>query len=193
MLETFKKYPLVQKAYHEQKILADGVIPETFATMISRCVDIIDTYVDRPAAEKEGVMVVCILMTGSPFVFDEPSRFEKQYTSQIQAFVNSLLEEKVAENDDYIQASAAISIFAIENAMEVLKNNPPKGAALEELKTSLQAVIGEKNKAEQNVYRTSPRLATVLKEVTDTFSTSVDQLAGAPAKKKNSSPKPPAR
>ena len=90
--ELFDKYPLVKKAFDQQDAVyaADGGMPEKIKKIRARSVELVEQFVNRPQAEKEGLMVAAALMADVQFFFRNANSFLSGYSAETQTAIGEL-------------------------------------------------------------------------------------------------------
>ncbi len=123
--EQFKNYPFVKKAYDEQCGIArflGGEMPVEYSEVLSRQIDTAEALLDGGHEEKEAVVVGCILITASPFTFDDVRRFETEYPPQVKEIVSLLLAGNPDAFKDEAILQQIMGIVAVADNADVIKD-----------------------------------------------------------------------
>ncbi len=149
------KYPLLQRAFDEQDGLfkfLESTTPEPLKDVQSRIAEVIENAVARPAAEKEALMVAAVIALAPPYLLDEASRFETDYSPEVQVVINEMLSAKpdTALPTNFAQVSAALGTVMMQDLTAAIKSgNLP--ASREEIAASLQAAAKDEPLVFQNL------------------------------------------
>ena len=196
----FSQYPLLQRVYDEQEDRArrSGLTPVECTDTLKRCIKIIENTIDRPAAEKEGVMVCCFLeLTGlfrSPD-YSDVEHFATGYTPQIKEFVDSVFQgpgfEARKKNIDAVQADAVLCVAPQELFTANLKKGIlPEGWSIQILARALQDMKDHMPAPSALLTATAPRLATAYQDAAKSIEEAGEiYLTAHPSTPKTATPK----
>ena len=81
--------------------------------------EIIDQCIDRPVEEKEALKALLVLQFGSPFIFDDTTRFATEYGPETAAMVDDFVCARETQNS--IQMSLVLAVSMIESMNNELR------------------------------------------------------------------------
>lgn len=189
-MATYADYPLMMRALEQMKASYDdfGGMPKQVTKLVGGALDAIDTYVDRPVAEKDAMMAATALY------FSTDMTVYKQLPDNIEdygASVRTILEDAMANptrpygaSPDLMQIGLALSIPSESFALDALKDTRAKLEDLAEdpklLKLAIRKMMEaiDKGQADGALYFTGaqPRLEARAREVVDSIKTATDEL-----------------
>lgn len=201
MSQQFAKYPLLQKAYAEQEVIAKtlgGILHPEYPVFISGVADVLDVYLDGTAAEKQNAIVTCLLLTAVPQTFDDVRRFETEYTPEIKEVVDLILAgdaESRMNNALFVQAAVTINLVKMGRMVNALREgNLPDGVNSDDLLRSVWECGAASNAPIPPVLqKTAPRLFALNKstgEGTDFIMHDLQNRLAATQSRKKSAPSP---
>lgn len=189
------RYPMLQKALAEQAaILALGMEGTAeLAKATQRALELIDTHVQAPAAEKDAILTVCVLMHCPPYLALKSSRFAAAYNDHVQAMIDRHVNGPgvTAADTDLVQVYSAMFVAHAENLQRhVLAAATPTRSWLQDIRDGLEDYSLDRRVFAAGI---APGLRAVEDaEIAATFGV-IDQaiagLAAKPAPKKPGGPK----
>ena len=127
-VSPMRKYPQVRKAYLEQvgvSTFLGGSPDKSYTALVNDYVRVADQYIALPDAQKEAIMVGCVLASGSVFVFDDMRRFDTDYTPEVKKIAYLILrgpgddplqtESQAQEERLTLQYIQAVTFIAVAN------------------------------------------------------------------------------
>jgi hypothetical protein len=189
MSAIFAKYPLVKKALEEQEQLAGfpgGDVPDLFRQMVEAYAETAEAYLDDMHEDKEAVMVGCVLLSGSPYMFDDVSRFGTDYSPQVAHMADLLLnfdDDTVRDNASVQQMLAVLGICHNQAVIDMINKD-------EDLPQDLDVAITKADLWQPQHFplleQTAPRLYAAFEKKCDQLLAAIDARAmrqgGAPFK-----------
>lgn len=149
-VSPMRQYPQVRKAYLEQvgvSTFLGGSPDKSYPALVNDYVTVADQYIALPDAQKEAIMVGCVLASGSVFVFDDMRRFDTDYTPEVKKIAYLILrgpgddplqtESQAQEERLTLQYIQAVAFIGVANSM------PSRAAEVEagfELKPKKEAL-----------------------------------------------------
>ncbi len=153
--DLVSKYPLLQRAFDEQDGLfkfLESATPPALKDVQTRIAEVIESAVARPAAEKEALMVASVIALAPPYLLDEASRFETDYSPEVQVVINEMLSAKpnAALPTNFAQVSVALGTVMMQDLTAAIKSgNLP--ASREEIAESIKAAAKDEPLVFQNL------------------------------------------
>lgn len=189
------RYPLLQKALAEQAAIfalgMDGT--EELAKATRRALELIDAHVQAPAAEKDAILTVCVLMHCPPYLALKSNRFAAAYNDQVQAMIDRHVNGPgvTAADTDLVQIYSAMFVAHAENLQRhILATAAPTRSWLQDMRDGLEDYTLDRRVFADGI---APGLRAIEDaEIAATFGV-IDQaiatLAAKPAPKKPRGPK----
>jgi len=143
-----RTYPLLALALEEQRgiyaFLEVDPLPVALVEAQNRALDIVDAHAPASSfAEKEALLVGVVLLHSTPFVFDDTTRFETDYSPEVLSLVQDFLytDPRTPPSEKAGIVKAAYDIGMMEQAAAILRLAAPQMSAEEiaHLRTDRQA------------------------------------------------------
>lgn len=170
------KYPMATRALQEQdglfKFLGGDGTPNEIKEIQKTVATIIDSDAIGGPKQKDAMLAMAILMSAPHYIFDEPSRFEKDYNKSVQKLVTESMSRE-------IETKPSAGISQIIMAMFVASTQT--GMAQNVGKMSFTEVYGAQRELDElavgfEVYKKQGKNPTLAASVDDSFNKANQQL-----------------
>lgn len=111
----------VEKAFQELEGLnrfMGGTTPPMMITLAQGAHQAIDDYIDRPESDKECLKTMAVIQFGSPFLFDDMSRYDKLYSPQLSQIAFDYMRGN--RTQDVAQVTLALAVAVLQHQHEEL-------------------------------------------------------------------------
>lgn len=106
-----------------------GTTPQLMIDIAKGAHDAIDNYIDRPEADKECLKAMAVIQFGSPFLFDDMTRYSKLYSPQLSDLAFDYMRGN--HTQDVVQIAMALAVSILQNQHAALSGPQQRAAILE--------------------------------------------------------------
>lgn len=173
---SMAKYPMATRALQEQdglfKFLGGAGTPDEIKELQKTVATIIDSEAIGGPKQKDAMLAMAILMSAPHYIFDEPSRFEKDYNKSVQKLVNESMSREIETKPSAGISQIIMAMFVASTQTDMAQNVG---------KMSFTEVYGAQRELDElavgfEVYKKQGKNLTLAASVDDSFNKANQQL-----------------
>lgn len=123
---SMAKYPMATRALQEQdglfKFLMSPGTPDEIKELQKAVAVIIDNDAIGGPKQKDAMLAMAILMSAPHYIFDEPSRFEKDYNKSVQKLVNESMSREIETKPSAGISQIIMAMFVASTQTDMTQN-----------------------------------------------------------------------